>query len=69
MAMNNPAIVRRRLQFEAGPEQTDFYACAEHADKLAVGRVDVSCFFGVASALPEPVDPEDEEPCWFCQEG
>jgi len=66
--MSGYAVVRRRFQFEAGPEKTTFHACDEHQDRLGVGTTDVMCFFAVTSEPPEPVSVDDEIDCDFCRE-
>ena len=63
------AVVRRLLQFEAGPEKTTFHACDEHQDRLGIGTTDVMCFFATDDHPPETVDVEDEIDCDFCREG
>ena len=72
-AMRHKAVVRRCLQFVAGPEKTMFFACEEHVNKLGVGTTDgatdVSCFYATVGCPPEPVSPEDDVACWFCREG
>lgn len=60
------AICSRVMQFEAGPNQTTFYACAEHRAKLEKG--DVLCFFAYVRDQVQDVKPEDEIPCDFCRE-
>jgi len=67
-----PVVAKRRMQFEAGPETTVFYACAAHRSILERG--DVSCFLRlrdepVVDVSPEEADDPDSYPCDFCREG
>lgn len=64
--MERFAVCSRKLQFEAGPEQTTFYACTEHRPKLERGEV--MCFFPVARHQIQEVDPNDEIECDYCRE-
>lgn len=63
----NYAIASRKMQFEAGPQQHVFYACAEHRSVLESG--DVTCFFAYDAEQVQPVDEEMEVDCDFCREG
>ena len=64
-----PAHTKRVLQFAAGPQTQEFYACVLHADKLASGQV--------ANFQPHPAHPLQEVPpserddasvcCDFCE--
>ena len=65
--MSEAAVVSLRMQFCAGPETYVFYACHEHRPLLEKG--DVSCFLKFVNEPIQPVDPDDEESCYFCQEG
>jgi len=65
----NTVIARRRMQFCAGPQTHDFYACGEH--RAALERGDVSCFLVLRSEPVREVRLEegDEVECDFCREG
>lgn len=62
------ALYSRVLQFRAGPESHQFFACAEHRPALERGDHD-GCFFGVDADVIAPVDPNDEIACDYCREG
>lgn len=63
----NYAVCSRKLQFEAGPEQHEFFACEEHKPDLEAGKV--TCFFAVKAHPLKTVDPTDEISCDLCREG
>jgi hypothetical protein len=66
-----PAVAVRLLHFKAGPESTDFEACAEHAPLLEKPWP-LDLFFSSADHPTRPVenDPDDTEfYCYFCREG
>jgi hypothetical protein len=60
-----PASYSRRMQFEAGPESSVFYACTGHAPRLD-GYT--NCHFPVTQWPVQPEDTEDELTCDFCRE-
>jgi hypothetical protein len=66
--MAAPVVAVRRLEFCAGPEHLDFYACAEHRPLL--DAADVSCFFGLRTHQTRDVAPDEaeHEDCYFCRE-
>ncbi len=59
------ATCSRVLQFRAGPNESEF--CEQHRPRLETG--DVSLFFPTADERVQPVDQDEEIPCYFCQEG
>ena len=63
----NLATTRRRLQFCAGPQTIEFFACPEHRATLDQG--DVSCFRVMRTEPVRDVDPDEDIECDFCREG
>ena len=61
------AATRRRLQFCAGPQTYEFFACPEH--RVILVRGDVSCFLVIRSESVRSVDPDEDIECDFCREG
>lgn len=66
--MMRQVLWRRRLQFRAGPESTEFHACAHHLLDLMRGNVDL--FFSddrdkLMVCEDDIEDPEFE--CYFCR--
>lgn len=60
-----PASYSRRMQFEAGPESTVFYACEGHKARLDSYT---NCHFPVTCWPVEAENPDDEQQCDFCRE-
>jgi hypothetical protein len=63
------ALWSRRLQFSAGPESHEFYACAEGKAALERGEAGSGLFFATADEPLREVDPNDEIECDCCREG
>ena len=65
-----PALVKRTLQFRAGPQTHTFYACWEHAHKLE-GDTDVSNFMPAKhqDVVGVSADERDDAGVWceFCE--
>lgn len=61
------AIASRVMQFVAGPQTQQFFACADC--RPALERGDVSCFLVIASQPVLDVDEADEMECDLCREG
>lgn len=53
------------MQFEAGPESSVFYACADHSLRLLSGT---NCHYPVTAWPVEAENPDDELTCDFCRE-
>ncbi len=69
--MSRPALVKRRLQMQAGGQQDMFYACWEHACKL-LGGTDVPKFSSLIGHDVKDVSEDDGSleaaDCDFCDE-
>jgi hypothetical protein len=59
-------VYSKRMQFEAGPEQTTFYACEDCVEYLFKGQV--TDFFDIGAPL-EVIIGDVDEPCSFCPKG
>lgn len=62
------AIWSRVLQFRAGPNETEFHACAKHRPQLEKDWP-LDLFFSTVEEPVKAVDPDDEIECYFCREG